>query len=339
MRSKIYKVLSISFFGLIFITSFLFLFKKFIFPEQLSLIFSPKEGSIFVKGIVEIGNYKVLRKDIDNKIAFEKCLNRSLDEPMVIGSFIQWGFWENLRIPLKVSVTNSELQEQWESLKKNKSNSSLKISDQALGCLNKLSASQEASFFKVAIKPAILEEKINKAFSLSKKFQKEKLDKATAILEKIKQDPENFDKNAKNIVKQEKGVYYNEIRSALVKNQDLASTSLNMLFARKITGAVNRPLPAGSPFYTNVISTLGEGQIYKDLYETDGTYEIIKLVKKENESFTYQRLVISKESFYNWMQNYIKSNNIKIRISDKNICEQEKNLYKDAWFKDLIICR
>ncbi len=333
MMSKISKFLSIFFIGLIFIISFLFLFKRFIFPEQLSLIFSPKEGSVFVRGVIEIGNYKVLRKDIDNKIAFEKCLNRNLDEPMAIGNFIQWVFWENLRIPLKVSVSNSELQEQLEALQKNKSSSSLKISDQALSCLKKLFAGQEANFYKVVIRPAILDEKINKEFSLSKRFQKEKLDKATAILEKVKQDPEGFDKNAREIVKQEKGVYYNEIQSALVKNQDLAPTSLNMLSAGKITGAIKRPLLENSPFYTNVISTLEPGQIYKNLYETDGTYEIIKLVKKENESFTYQRLVISKESFYNWMQNYIKSSNIKIRISDKNICEREKNLYKDAWFR------
>ena len=99
-------------------------------------------------------------------------------------------------------------------------------------------------------------------------------------------------------------------------------------------------LTTSSPLYKDVLSKLKPGEVYPKLYTSvnDTYFRIIKLLRKEENVFYVENILIPKKDFYKWQLDYLK-NHITIEIYDKEYCDGMKQLYKNDWFFDLLTCK
>jgi len=286
------------------------------------------------KLIAKVGNYEIFNTDIENKIAFEKCLNRPLDKIRALGILFHNGFLNALATPLGIDkkILKAKEDEEFNLLMKEKKNSFMSISDEALECLKKKLIKKDLDeFYKIAIEPSVLEKLIYTTFYSSEEIQAPAKEKALKILDEVKKNPDKFEE----IAKKEKGIIHRKSKVILVKS------SKNVNLRNRMRRNFNEVyLDSSSPIYKDVLSKLKPGQVYPELYSSLGDvyFRIIKLAKKEDNTFYLESLSIPKKNFYKWQLDYLR-NHITIEIYDKEYCEGMKQLYKDDWFFNLITCK
>jgi len=304
--------------GLILI---LFVFKSSPFKEKEKLI-------------AKVGNYEIFNTDVENKIAFEKCLHRPLDKIRALGILFHNGFLKALADSLNINeeTLKTKEDEEFNLLIKEKRNSFMSISDEAMRCLEKKFFKKNLDeFYKIAIEPSVLDKLIYTTFYNSEEIQGPLKNRALKILEEVKKNPDRFEK----IAKKEKGTIYRKIKVVLVKSSE--NVNLRDRMRRHFNEVY---LNSSSPLYKDVLSKLKPGEIYPELYTFLGDvyFRIIKLAKKEDSTFYVENILIPKKNFYKWQLDYLK-NHITIEIYDKEYCEGMKQLYKDDWFFNLITCK
>lgn len=128
-----------------------------------------KSGSVDQEpGLVaQVGDYRIFQSDIDDKIAFEKCLNEELDPTRSLGNLFYFGFLESVKSPLKTDATQAEMDKEYNNLETNRATSFMSVDAMALKCLDDHFSGRRASFDKVVIRPALLDANIQKTFTVS----------------------------------------------------------------------------------------------------------------------------------------------------------------------------
>jgi hypothetical protein len=158
------------------------------------------------------------------------------------------------------------------------------------------------------VKPTLINPKLHFSFSQDREIHKEEIAKIEEIMKKVKNNPEIL-KSFKEYTK--------------------ATTSKRKEEKIEIGGySFNVP---EDPFISKVLSKLKKGEIFPNIVEDDYSFKIVRLINEDKENYYWEGVIIMKKNFEDWFKNYV-SENVKIKILDKELKEKFKKRYLDIWW-------
>ena len=230
--------------------------------------------------VAQIGNEKISEKDVEYQIAVERCyssqdISREIALIQLKNKFLEK---EVLRMAFGVEASRDVLEEKAKWVDEN-----TKAPD-ILECVKGVFGNDRKSYLRIYIQPTLVNPKLHYLFSQSQEIHKDEIERIKQIYEEVKNGRElnNFSEySAFEIEKQpeaqgvfeEKGIEFQE-----------------------------------NPLVGKVLKNLEDGEVWGDIVEDDYSYQIVRLLKVDDEKYYCDGVAVEKRRFDLWFSGFADEN-------------------------------
>lgn len=283
---------------IVFLIIFL-LFGGFILFEFL------KESS---KPLAKVGDVIIKKEDLFlRKEVYIKCYkDDKKDESEVLAELIRDALEEAvLKSKYNLEPPESTLEEKAKWIDENTKD------PETLSCIKAVYGRNKKAYLKNVVKPTLVNPKLHQMFSQDTLIHRQERKKIWEMMQKLKNNPD--------ILPTLEG--YGKFQTKYEENSTLKVSEYEIQFSK-------------DPFIEKVLEKMKPGEIWSEIVEDDYSYKIVRLLGKDNEKYSWDGIVILKQSFDEWFKDYA-SKYIKIEIYDEVMKKNFLEKYPDLWWKNL----
>lgn len=261
--------------------------------------------------IANVGSSQITHIDCANRFAIERIYgNNSISEAVVLISLVNDELEREVERMFGISVTPDEIAQM---------NTHVDRTTKAPEILAKVKEAfgdDKAAYERIYIAPKILNRKLRVWYSRNPnihKVTKVSIEKAYSLVHSGKSMEE-----AAHVC----GLLFSTIEHER-RNKVMPSALKRYFPERDISSTSDNRM-------TSLIEDLSEGEICKDIVESDHGYQIIKLVKKGGARYTLEAITAKKRPFQKWFLE--QAEKVPVRIFDKELEKEIASHYSNVWW-------
>ena len=183
---------------------------------------------------------------------------------------------------------------------------------QTLNCLKSVYGKNYQAYLKNVVRPLLINQKLHSLFAVDPTIHQKERKRISVLMAKVKKNPALL---------------------PTLPGYGIFQTPREKKTTIKIKG-YNIPL-GKNLFIEKVLKRLKPGEMWGDIVEDDYSYKIVRLVKADDKSYTWDGVIIPKRNFNDWFKQYV-TKNIPIVIKDDPLKKEVIEQYPQVWWVKLI---